>query len=261
MLVDTHCHLNVDPLAGSLPAVLSRAATAGVTRFIVPSYDLASWEAVATLATLATHDNIFPAFGLHPWVADAASPDELKISLGAQASSPPGPVAIGEIGLDTKLDPGGPDLATQLAVLRPQLELADDLDLPVILHCRGAFEELLAELARFDGSLRGVLHAWSRGPELAERFINAGMALGLGGAVTRPTARRIRRTAQKLPLESFLLETDAPYIGLADVPPAAVEPAHVADIARALADLREEPLTTIAEVTTAHAERLFQLPA
>ena len=171
---------------------------------------------------------------------------------------------MGEIGLDTKLDPDGPDspdLATQLAVLRPQLELADDLGLPVILHCRGAFEELLDELARFGGRLRGVLHAWSRGPELAERFVGAGMALGLGGAVTRPTARRVRRTAQRLPLENFVLETDAPSIGLDGVLPEDTEPAHLADVAAALASLRDESIETIAEVTTSHAERLFNLPA
>lgn len=256
-LIDTHCHLNHAPLSGSLEAILSRATAADVHQIIVPSYDCESWPAVATLAT---RENIFPAFGLHPWVAGTVTPAELTLSLGAQASYPPGPVAIGEIGLDTKLDPGGPSLATQLAVLRPQLELADDLGLPVILHCRGAFEELLVELARFDGRLRGVLHAWSRGPELAQRFLDVGLALGIGGAVTRPTARRVRRSVQRLPLESFILETDAPSIGLDGVPPEEAEPAHVAVIARAVAELRGETTDTIAEVTTAHAQRLFNLP-
>ncbi len=255
-LVDTHCHLYSDPLSESVDAVLLRAAERGVTRVIVPAYDQSSWSDVSALAERPA---VFGAWGLHPWVADAVDPDELKVLLAARLSDPSGAVCVGEIGLDTKLDPGGPDLATQLAVLRPQLELADDLGVPVILHCRGAFEELLAELARFGGRLRGVLHAWSRGPELAERFVQVGLALGLGGALTRPTARRVRRTAQRLPLEAFVLETDAPYIGLDGVPPEEVEPAHVADVAAALAGLRDESIETIAEVTTGHAERLFQL--
>ncbi|RKZ14883.1 TatD family deoxyribonuclease [bacterium] len=257
ILIDTHCHLNHDPLADRLDPVLLRATAASVHQIIIPSYDTPSWSAVATLAT---RENIFPAFGLHPWEAHTVTPGELIHALGAQVSFPPGPVAIGEIGLDTKLPPGGPDLDTQLAVLRPQLDLADDLDLPVILHCRGAFEILLDELTRFEGRLRGVVHAWSRGPELAERFTAMGLALGIGGAVTRPTARRVRRTVQHLPLESFILETDAPSIGLDGVPPEETEPAHVADIASAVAELRGESIDTVAEVTTAHAQRLFKLP-
>jgi len=256
-LIDTHCHLNSAPLAGAVDAVLARAAERAVEQVIVPAFDLPSWDQIAKLMERPT---VFGAYGLHPWVADAVTPEELKVMLATQLSYPPRPVAVGEIGLDTKLDAGGPDLPTQMAVLRAQLELADDLDLPVILHCRGAFEELLAEIDRFAGSLRGVLHAWSRGPELAERFVNAGLSLGLGGAVTRPTARRIRRTAQQLPLDVFVLETDAPSIGLDGVPPEETEPAHVADVAQAVAKLRSESLDIIAEVTTTHADRLFRLP-
>ena len=106
-----------------------------------------------------------------------------------------------------------------------------------------------------------MVHAWSRGPELAARFVQAGLALGLGGAVTRDRARRLLRTAETLPLDCFILETDAPSIGLDGVLPANTEPAHVADVAAALARLRGETLDTIAEVTTDHAERLFRLGA
>ena len=168
-------------------------------------------------------------------------------------------VAVGEIGLDTKVE--GPDLTIQLPILRAQFELAVDLDLPVILHCRGAFEELLVEVDRFGGRLRGVLHAWSRGPDLARRFVAAGLYLGLGGAVTRPRARRVRRTVEVLPAEHFVLETDAPSIGLDGVPAAETEPGHVADIAAAVAGIRGETVATIAEVTTRNAERLFRLPS
>lgn len=239
--------------------VLSRAAVRGVSHVIVPSYDVESWASIAALAS--DHTNVHPAYGLHPWAAHTTTPEALHKSLEAQLTTHPDTVAIGEIGLDTKLTAeDAPTLATQLPILRTQLDLATAHDLPVILHCRGAFEDLLAEIHRHKGALRGVLHAYSRGPELAQRFIDAGMALGLGGAITRPKAR-VRRTAARIPLEHFVLETDAPSIGLEGVPPEQTEPAHVADIAQALADLRGEPLTTIAEVTTAHAQRLFRLPA
>ena len=257
-LIDTHCHLFMEPLSRDVTGALERAAARGVHRVVVPSYDPPSWPVVRTLAE---RPGVFAAYGVHPWVADQWDPVAWSAWWEGLDDTAPQPVAIGEIGLDTKPGEGGPDLETQLVVLRPQLEFARDRDLPVILHCRGAFEELLKEIERFGGALRGVLHAWSRGPELAARFTQAGLALGLGGAVTRDRARRLQRAAMALPLESFILETDAPSIGLDGVQPADAEPAHVADIAAALAELRNEPLTTIAEVTTAYAERLFRLPA
>jgi TatD DNase family protein len=167
------------------------------------------------------------------------------------------PVAIGEIGLDTKITESG--LAEQLPVLEAQLALAVEHDLPVILHCRGAFEELLTAVDNHGGGLRGVLHAYSRGPELAERFIKAGLHVAFGGAVTRDRAKRVRKAAARLPLDKIVLETDAPSIGLDGVLPEDTEPRHVRDLAQAVADIRDESFETIAEVTTANACRLFSL--
>jgi TatD DNase family protein len=258
-LIDTHCHLNAPPLGTDPDAVLTRAAARGVTRVIVPSYDVPSWPEVATVST---RENVFAAYGLHPWVAQEVPPGALladfETRLAAQLSSTPH-VAIGEIGLDTKVEESG--LPEQLPVLEVQLALARDLDLPVILHCRGAFEELLTAVNQHGGKLQGVLHAYSRGPELAERFVAAGLHIAFGGAVTRDRARRVRKTAARLPLDKIVLETDAPSIGLDGVLPEETEPGHVRDIAAAVADLRNEPLDTIAEVTTANAVRLFNLPA
>ena len=257
-MIDTHCHLNMPPLSADTDGVLSRAATRGVIRVVVPAYDEATWPAVAALAE---RPNVFAAFGLHPWVAHERPPggslNEFENRLAAHLATHP-PVAIGEIGLDTKIEECG--LTEQLPVLESQFALAVDLDLPVILHCRGAFEELLTAVNKHGGRLRGVLHAYSRGPELAERFISAGMFIALGGAVTRDRARRVRRTAERLPLDKIVLETDAPSIGLDGVLPANTEPGHVRDIAEAVADIRGESIETIAEVTTANACRLFNLP-
>ena len=166
-------------------------------------------------------------------------------------------VAIGEIGLDAVID--APPLTTQIPVLETQLELARDLNLPVILHCRNAFNELADILDRFSPRLQGVLHAFTRSPELARRFLRLGLHLGIGGAVTRPNARRTRETAAAIPLERILLETDAPSIGLDGVLPEDTEPRHIRDIALALAALRDDDLGHIAEVTTDNAVRLFRL--
>ncbi|HOX24706.1 MAG TPA: TatD family hydrolase [Candidatus Krumholzibacteria bacterium] len=251
-LIDTHCHLTERPLCESLAAVLDRAARAGVTRIVVPAYDPPSWPLVQALAA-ANPGTIYPALGLHPWVADQ------RLDLGDLANRLRDcrAVAIGEVGLDTRIE--SPDLLVQIPALEQQLELARDLGLPVILHCRGAFAELADVLERFSPRLQGVLHAFSRSPELARRFLRLGLHLGIGGSVTRPRARNTRATANTLPLERLLLETDAPSIGLEGIPPEAVEPRHVRDVAETVAHLRGVEPDRIADATTRNAAQLFGL--
>lgn len=256
-LIETHCHLYADPLAADAAGVLARARAAGVAQVVVPAYDLASWG--PTLA-LARQPGVRPALGLHPWVAHEPL-DAQRLLAGLRDS---GAVAVGEIGLDHNVPQ--PEPAVQAAALRLQLRAAAQLDLPVILHCRGAFEPLLALLeadvaeraAAGAAPLRGVVHAFSRGPELAARFLALGLHLGFGGALTRDGSRA-RRAAATAPLERIVLETDAPSIGLAGVPTEQTEPRHVLEVARALAGLRGVDVAHIAEVTTANARQLFHL--
>jgi TatD DNase family protein len=252
MLVDTHCHLTFPPLVDDLDGVLARARSAGVGRVVVPAYDLASWE---TVARVAERPKVLAALGLHPWQAA----EDLDLASLRRALEGTGAVAVGEIGLDTKVP--SPGLERQLEVLEAQLGIAAELGLPVILHCRGAFDELCRALERFEPRLRGVAHAYSRGPELARRLVDLGLHLGFGGAVTRPGARRARRSAQVVPLERIVLETDAPAIGLDGVEPSEAEPCHTAHVARALAELRADSVERVARVTTANAEALFGLGA
>ncbi len=270
-LIDTHCHLYSEPLDADPGGVLARARAAGVVQIVVPAYDLASWPATAALAT---QPGVYAALGLHPWVAH----EPLEIASLREALLERRAVAIGEIGLDAKI--ANADLEQQSRALRAQLALAVELDLPVLLHCRGAFEELLAilhEFARDAGApgggapgaanspagagvgrfgLRGIVHAFSRGPDLAERFLALGLHIAFGGAVTRPGGRA-RKAAVVVPLDRIVLETDAPSIGLDGIPAARTEPRHVLEVAEALAELRGAPVEQIAEVTTANARRLF----
>lgn len=251
MLIDTHCHLTMEPLWSDLDGVLARAAERGVTGVVVPAYDLASWERVASLAG---RPGVHVAFGLHPWAA-AEELDQTALDRALEAH---GAVAVGEIGLDFKLD--GADRERQDAVLRKQLDVAVSRDLPVLLHCRGAFEELLEIVAGYRPlGLRGAIHAFSRGPELALRFAGAGLAVAFGGAITRPRAERARGAAASLPFDRILLETDAPSIGLDGVPPEEIEPAHTRDVAEILAGLRGVPIGEVAERTTENARALFGL--
>jgi TatD DNase family protein len=250
MLVDTHCHLDFSPLADDLDGVLSRARDAGVGAIVAPSYDVTSWARVAAIGESA---GVYVAFGVHPWVASKAFDSaELERRLRAEKA-----VAIGEIGLDSKVD--SVPLVRQREVLVAQLELAVDLDLPVMLHCRGAFGDLLGLIKRYAPRLRGVVHAFSRGPELAEQFVALGLMIAFGGTLTRHNANRARRAAEWAPRDAVVLETDAPSIGVAGVSAENTEPRHLVDVAQALADAKGLSLDEIARMTTANAQRLFSI--
>lgn len=249
-LVDTHCHLSFEPLAGRVEAVLERASDRGISDVVAPAYDRASWDRLERLASIG---GVHPALGIHPWAArEGLDRGELKNRLEAC-----GAVAIGEIGLDFKVD--ACDRGAQEAILRDQLDLAAAMGLPVLLHCRGAFEELAGIIGEYGGEIRGALHAFSRGPQLAKRFLGLGLHLGFGGAITRPRADRARRSAATAPLERVLLETDAPSIGLDEVAPEDTEPGHVMDIAIEMARLRGIEAGEVAAATTANARALFGL--
>ena len=251
-LFDSHCHLTDPPLAQDLDGVLQRAANSGVKNFIVPGYDLFSSRSACRLAS--ANSSIFAAIGLHPaWLTPTSdfSPEPFRQLARLRA-----PVAIGEIGLDYALKEYS--AAKQAEVLRVQLELATILSLPVIIHCRRAFEPLYLVLREFS-EVVGVLHAYGGGPQLAEKFLSLGYYIGFGGGLTRPQAHKVKKTALMVPAERILLETDAPYIGSHTVAKGDSEPRDVLAVAHSLTDLRGWDIAETAALTTANTLRLFNL--
>ncbi|MBN2527923.1 MAG: TatD family hydrolase [Deltaproteobacteria bacterium] len=250
-LVDTHAHLTFDPIWSHLEAVLDRATQTGVGRVLVPAFDLNSWTKIKSLLSV---NGIYGAFGIHPWKAsENLDVDELRHVMRL-----PDAVAIGEVGLDFKIETFSKQ--QQMELLKVQLDVAVSMNKPVMLHCRGAFMELLELIKSYDGRLRGVIHAFSRGPDLAFEFVRLGLHVAFGGAITRPNAKRARNAATMVPWESIVLETDCPSIGLNDVAPAQTEPMHVSEVASELAKLRDTTHAYVAQITTRNAEMLFGLP-
>jgi TatD DNase family protein len=251
MLVDTHCHLFMEPLCDDVDGVIRRASAAGVERIVVPAFDTDSWDRIAVLCR---REELYPALGLHPWMAE----EELEVDELHSKLQGTGAVAVGEIGLDFKNVP--PSQSMQIRILKAQLDLALSMDLPVILHCRGAFEELLSILShsRYRRRLKGVIHAFTRSPQIAERFTDIHFHVAFGGAVTRPGARRTRQSATSVPDRWILIETDAPSIGMHDLSPEHVEPCHAARVAESLAELRSTSLQEVCSITSSNAERLFR---
>lgn len=254
MLIDTHCHLDAREFDADRNDVIARAGSAGVAAIVVPAVEADGFDAVRTLA--ATHARIGYALGIHPLYVDRAGEGDLARLRAAleQAMDDPALLAIGEIGLDF-FEPGG-QRARQERFFAGQLALAREFDLPVLLHVRRAQDTVLAHLRRARPPA-GIAHAFNGSVQQATQFLELGIALGFGGAMTYGRALRIRSLARELAPHAHVLETDAP-----DIPPEWIahgrnEPAQLARIARVLAELRGESLDVLAARTAANACRVM----
>ena len=241
MLIDTHCHLLDDPLKADIEGVISRASDRMVGCLLVPSVSRTDWE---DLKSLGKRKGILTAFGVHPWKASEGV-DEAMLEKALAGAS-----AVGEIGLDWKV---AIPRSIQMDCLETQLRLARKLGLPVLLHCRGAFGELL-ELLSCTLPPGGILHGYSRSPEQMLPFLDMGFCIGFGGAVTRMGARNARASAASVPEGGFVLETDSPWIGVVGGPS---EPSSLPLVAGAIAMIRGITPSRIARETTSTAMRLL----
>jgi len=250
-IIDTHCHLNDPSFETTLQGVLARARAAGVNRILVPSYDRESLERTAQLAE-AYPGVLYPAYGFHPWFINKGFDLKRLRSYLLRGDT----VAAGEIGLDFSSG-AYPAAAEQMLALTRQLDMAVEINLPVLLHCRKAQDPLFKILKRYEGRLRGALHSYSCGAEAVTRFTDLGFHISFSGSVTRSTARRYHRVAAVVPLDRMLLETDAPSIATASTVASAVEPRHVLEVAEKIAQIRSIPLKEVCRHTTENALRLF----
>jgi len=250
--IDTHCHLDAAEFDADRDAIYAAAVAGGVGIQVIPAVSRDNFAAVSD--TCDRYPGCLPAWGLHPMLLDLHRPEHLA-DLRAQIETRP-PVAIGEIGLDLFVKEL--DYATQEFFYVEQLKIAKEYDLPVLLHCRKANDELLKHLRRI--KVRGgIAHAFNGSPQQAEEFIKLGFKLGFGGAFTWPRANNLRRLAVELPLEAIVLETDSP-----DIPPVWIgrgrnSPAELPRIAQTLAELRGMDIGAVAQATSRNARELFGL--
>ncbi len=255
-MIDTHCHLQDAPLCHDVEGVLARARAAGVTAFVVPGVDEASSRAAVLLAR--SHPDVWAAVGFHPWRVAAGLPVDLDVLRELVAE--PRVVAVGEIGLDGALPE--PNLPRQLEAFQAQVALARELDKPVLVHSRGATERLCQVLARAARPGRpGILHSFGGSAETARGLVALGWVLGVGGVVTKPWSTRARAAIASVPLESLVLETDAPWIGTLRVPKGQVEPAHLGEARAALAELKGVDVSEVTRRTSAAARAVLALPS
>ena len=259
-LTDSHAHLDDRRFAQDREAVIERAAQAGVTTIITIGFDLTTSRTAVELAH--GYPGVYATVGIHPHEAKTVDQTVLA-QLRTLGRQQPGVVAVGEIGLDFYRDLSPRHMQRQ--AFRQQLDLADELGLPVVIHDRDSRGEVLNILAgwvreRKNDRPPGVIHCFSGDAAQARRAVGLGFYIGIDGPVTYPNARKLVEVVRTVPLDRLLIETDAPYLTPEPHRGRRNEPAYVRLVAERIAELHGLPLAEVARITTANARRLFGLP-
>lgn len=259
-LIDTHCHLDFDAYDDDRTAVIARAQDHGVIRIINPGTDIVTSHAAIRLTE--QYEGVFAAVALHPNSTATWSPEAIETL--RQFATHPKVVAIGEIGLDYYWDKS--PKAVQQAAFEAQLNLAAQLDLPIIIHNREASEDTLAMLRAWIPTLSptlkgrpGVMHSFSGDTKIAEAALAMGFYLGFTGPVTFKKADELRSVAAAVPMERLLIETDGPFLTPHPHRGQRNEPSYVRFVAERLATVHQITLEDFATQTTANAVTLFGL--
>ena len=251
-LIDSHCHLDVAAFDADRQAVLDRARKHAVVGVVVPGIQASGWKTLLTLCNDAA--GLYPALGLHPVFLEQHRPADLQLLEAELAVQQP--VAVGEIGLDFQVD--GLDHERQQQLFEAQLQLAGTAGLPVILHVRKAHDQVLATLRRINVR-GGICHAFNGSLQQASQYSDLGFRFGFGGMLTFERSTRLRVLARALPLESMVLETDAPDMTVFQHHGERNSPEYLPYCLAALAAVRDEDPEEVARVTTANTREVLSL--
>jgi TatD DNase family protein len=249
MIIDTHAHLNIDEFRTELADILARAEAADVKRIIVIGMNQKANERGIELTS---NTALYATVGIHP--ADVN--EGLDLDLLRQQLKHPKVVAIGEIGLDLYWVKD--NLPLQMEIFKQQLELAIELDLPVVIHMRDSAQEIYDVVKQYPG-LKGVMHCFSADVAWAKKFIDLGLYIGIGGPVTFKNNYMAKEVATQIPIERLLVETDSPYLAPAPYRGKRNEPAYTGLVVNEIARLRSISIEEVSKKTSENAIRLFGL--
>jgi TatD DNase family protein len=256
-LIDSHAHIDFPQFAEDRDSMLERARAAGVNTILAIGTGPGPEKLDVAIPYAEAHDWIYTSVGIHPHEAKEVTPTHLETL--AQLAKHPKVIAWGEIGLDYFYDHSPREV--QQRVFREQMKLAHAAKLPIIIHCRDAWSDcldILEEAWRPTG-LGGILHCFTSTIEDARRGLNMGFMVSFTGNLTYPKAQNIREVAKDLPLENILIETDSPYLAPQSFRGKRNEPAYVAEVAKALANVRNLGTEEAAAVTAGNFRRFFHL--
>jgi TatD DNase family protein len=252
MYIDTHAHLDMEEFDHDRDQVIQRALNLGINTIITIGIDHRS--SLKGIELSKRYDSVYCSVGIHPHNADNTTMEEIeKVK---QLASSPRVVGWGEIGLDFFKRYSSPQ--KQMEIFEHQLRIAGEHDLPVIIHCRDAHKETLEILRKHSPRIkRGVIHCFSGDAGLAMEYIRMGFFISIPGTVTYKGARKTQDVATQIPLESLLIETDAPFLSPVPKRGKRNEPCHIIYTAKKIAELRGTEAELIGEKTSGNAKRLF----
>jgi len=257
-LIDSHAHIDFPQFDDDRDAMLARARAAGVSTILAIGVGPGPEKLDAALPYAEAHNWIYTTVGIHPHEAKEVTPAHLDTL--AKLARHPKVIAFGEIGLDYYYDHSPRDV--QARVFRQQMELAAAAKLPIIIHCRDAWDDCLRILdeAWKPTGLGGILHCFTSTLEHARHGVDLGFMVSFTGNLTYPKAQDIRDVAKALPLSNILLETDSPYLAPQPFRGKRNEPAYVLEVAKTLANVRNLDLQETAATTSENFRRFFRLP-
>jgi len=252
ILTDTHTHLYYETDDTKRAELIQRCSENSIDRLFLPNVDASSVSLISSLVE-SYPDLCFPMLGLHPCSVKANWEDELKAI--KEAVQPQKIVAIGEIGIDLYWDKTL--LKEQLQAFRNQIAWAKELKLPIVIHCRDAFNEVFEVLQQEqDENLRGIFHCFTGSVEQANKVIDLGFYLGIGGVVTYKNAGLDKVVAQ-MDLKHIVLETDSPYLTPVPYRGKPNESSYLIYIAQKVAELHQTDVETVASITTENSKTIF----
>ncbi|MFA0440465.1 hypothetical protein BCU70_08070 [Vibrio sp. 10N.286.49.C2] len=264
MMIDTHCHLDLVAKHTDLPAVISEARLAGVKAMIVPGIDENNWSTVTHLAQ--QYDDVYYALGYHPAFLDTLAEHsiaKLDAQVTAALEGSNKCVAIGECGLDFYTIVGMESVealkSQQKQLLKEHIFIANAHQLPVILHCRKAHQDMVALLRQCPPKHGGVIHGFSGSYQQAMDYVNLGISIGVGGVISYERAKKTRETISRLPIECLLIETDAPDMPLSGYQGRINKPKMIKLTLSTLIMLRSESAQTVTSQVLINSKSLFSI--
>ena len=256
-LVDSHAHLSMEDFDNDRDEVIEKAFKAGVRAILCPAEITDKKNLNTTFILTKKYSNIFAAAGAHPQHAEKYYPENAaQIKTLAETKQIN---AIGEIGLDFYYNHSSPK--QQIKVFRQQLNIAQKLNLPVVIHSRSASNEVISAIKEENFTCGGVLHCFTEDWEFARQVLKLGFYISFSGILTFPMAHSIREAARKIPLNKLLVETDSPF--LTPIPYRGKikrnEPVYVKETAKFLAELKNTSFKEVAAVTSRNFKTCFRL--
>lgn len=252
-LVDAHCHFDFPIFDGRRDEIMARVRAAGVSDIVIPGVRRKDWGRVKI--TTLSQPGLHYCLGIHPWFVGEHGSEDLDALREVLSAASPRCVALGECGLDRLKG----SLAEQQPWFEAQIEIAQELDLPMVVHSVKTHDEVAATLKRKRFSGPVLIHGFSGSEEQGRKLVQLGCFIGIGGVITHERALKTRNMVAKLPLASLVVETDAPDMAPSGVPKGCNSPEYLPRIIEALAELRPEPKEVLLSALESNVRRLYVL--